>query len=132
MAYIKKAAELNTTIHEAKHIVDQIEHPELTLNLDAEFSAHVTETIFSPVPNVALLSAIQRLERYAMHQRLSRLNQVVVNLWQIAMLSAYKEKYTNDSLQQDLIELYNNYRTIRENASFESLDEFTEKVIKKL
>ncbi|MEE0876784.1 MAG: hypothetical protein UIH18_05755 [Fibrobacteraceae bacterium] len=132
LAYIKKAAELNTTIHEAKHIVDQIEHPELTLNLDAEFSAHVTETIFSPVPNVALLSAIQRLERYAMHQRLSRLNQVVVDLWQIAMLSAYKEKYTNDSLQQDLIELYNNYRTIRENASFESLDEFTEKVIKKL
>ena len=69
IAYIKRAEELNTTIHEIKHIVDQIEHPELTLNLDAEFSAHVTEAIFSPAPNVALLSAIQRMENYAMVQR---------------------------------------------------------------
>ena len=67
-AYIKRVEELNTAIHETKHIVDQIEHPELTLNLDAEFSAHV----------------------------------------------------------------YNNYRTIRENAYFEPLDEFAEKVAGKL
>jgi hypothetical protein len=31
-----------------------------------------------------------------------------------------------------LSRIHTRYRTIRENASFESLDEFTEKVIKKL
>ncbi|MDY6284244.1 MAG: hypothetical protein SPL19_04315 [Fibrobacter sp.] len=132
IAYIKRAEELNTTIHETKHIVDQIEHPELTLNLDAEFSAHVTEAIFSPVPNVALFSAIQRMENYAMVQREPYLNQVVVMLWNMAERSAYEEQYTNDSLQVDLLNLYNNYRTIREKAYFEPLDEFADKIVSKL
>lgn len=129
LAYIKRAEELNTAIHEAKHIVDQIEHPELTLNLDAEFSAHLTEAIFSPIPNVALLSAIQRMENYAIYQRHPYLNRVVVNLRNIAKRSAYEDQYTNDSLRTDLIELYNNYQTIRENAYFEPLDEFQKKIV---
>lgn len=132
IAYIKRAEELNTTIHEIKHIVDQIEHPELTLNLDAEFSAHVTEAIFSPAPNVALLSAIQRMENYAMVQRQPYLNQVVAKLWTLAKRSAYEMQYTNDSLRIDLMDLYDNYRTIRENAYFEPLDEFTQKIVGKL
>ncbi len=132
IAYIKRAEELNTTIHETKHIVDQIEHPELTLNLDAEFSAHITEAVFSPVPNVALLSAIQRMENYAMIQRQPYLNQVVAKLWTIAERSAYEKQYTNDSLRYDLANLYNNYRTIRENAFFEPLNEFAEKIVNKL
>lgn len=132
IAFIKRAEELNTTIHETKHIVDQIEHPELTLNLDAEFSAHVTEAIFSPVPNVALLSAIQRMENYAMVQRQPYLNQVVVKLWTMAKRSAYEKQYTNDSLRIDLADLYNNYRTIRENAYFEPLDEFAAKIVGRL
>ena len=131
-AYIKRVDELNTAIHETKHIVDQIEHPELTLNLDAEFSAHVTEAIFSPAPNAALLSAIQRMENYAMVQRQPYLNQVVVKLWTMAKRSAYEEQYTDDSLRIDLTDLYNNYRTIREKAYFEPLDEFAEKVAGKL
>ena len=132
LAYIKRVEELNTAIHEAKHIVDQIEHPELTLNLDAEFSAHVTEAIFSPAPNVALLSAIQRMEKYAMVQQQPYLNQVVVKLWTMAKRSAYEEQYTNDLLQNDLMNLYNNYRTIRENAYFDSLDDFMGKIAKEL
>lgn len=132
LAYIKRVEELNTAIHEAKHIVDQIEHPELTLNLDAEFSAHVTEAIFSPAPNVALLSAIQRMEKYAMVQQQPYLNQVVVKLWTMAKRSAYEKQYTNDSLQNDLMNLYSNYRTIRENAYFDSLDDFMDKITKKL
>lgn len=132
LAYIKRVEELNTAIHEAKHIVDQIEHPELTLNLDAEFSAHVTEAIFSPAPNVALLSAIQRMEKYAMVQQQPYLNQVVVKLWTMAKRSAYEKQYTNDSLQNDLMNLYSNYRTIRENAYFDSLDDFMDKIAKEL
>ncbi len=132
LAYIKRVEELNTAIHEAKHIVDQIEHPELTLNLDAEFSAHVTEAIFSPAPNVALLSAIQRMEKYAIVQQQPYLNQVVVKLWTMAKRSAYEEQYTNDLLQNDLMNLYNNYRTIRENAYFDSLDDFMGKIAKEL
>ena len=132
LAYIKRVEELNTAIHEAKHIVDQIEHPELTLNLDAEFSAHVTEAIFSPAPNVALLSAIQRMEKYAMVQQQPYLNQIVVKLWTMAKRSAYEKQYTNDSLQNDLMNLYSNYRTIRENAYFDSLDDFMDKITKKL
>lgn len=61
---IKQSQEIETAIHEAKHQVDGIEHPELTLNFDAEFSAHVTSAIFSPSPHVALLSAIQRMDRF--------------------------------------------------------------------
>jgi hypothetical protein len=132
LAYIKRVEELNTAIHEAKHIVDQIEHPELTLNLDAEFSAHVTEAIFSPAPNVALLSAIQRMEKYAIVQQQPYLNQVVVKLWTMAKRSAFEEQYTNDSLQNDLMNLYSNYRTIRENAYFDSLDDFMDKIAKEL
>ena len=131
-AYIKRIEEINTAIHEAKHIVDQIEHPELTLNLDAEFSAHVTEAIYSPAPNVALLEAIQRMEKYAMYQRQPYLNDVVYKMWMIADRSAYDEQYTNDSLRVDLMHLYESYRTIRENAYFEPLDEFYEKIVSKL
>ena len=131
-AYIKRIEEINTAIHEAKHIVDQIEHPELTLNLDAEFSAHVTEAIYSPAPNVALLEAIQRMEKYAMYQRQPYLNDVVYKMWMIADRSAYDKQYTNDSLRVDLMHLYESYRTIRENAYFEPLDEFYEKIVSKL
>ena len=100
--------------------------------MDAEFSAHVTEAIFSPVPNVALLSAIQRMENYAMVQRQPYLNQVVVKLWTMAKRSSYEKQYTNDSLRIDLADLYNNYRTIRENACFEPLDEFAAKIVGRL
>ena len=88
--------------------------------------------LFSPAPNAALLSAIQRMEKYAMVQRQPYLNQVVVKLWIMAKRSAYEEQYTDDSLRIDLTDLYNNYRTIRENAYFEPLDEFAEKVAGKL
>ncbi|MCI6437705.1 hypothetical protein [Fibrobacter sp.] len=50
----------------------------------------------------------------------------------MAKRSAYEEQYTDDSLRIDLTDLYNNYRTIRENAYFEPLDEFAEKVAGKL
>ena len=50
----------------------------------------------------------------------------------MAKRSAYEEQYTNDLLQNDLMNLYNNYRTIRENAYFESLDDFMGKIAKEL
>ena len=130
--YIKTALSMETAIHEAKHLVDQIEHPELTLNLDAEFSAHVTSAIFNPAPRAALLSAIRRMENYAMYHRLSRMNEVARKLWEMAMRSAGGEIYTEDSLRRDLIHLYNDYRTIRENAFFEPLGDFNEKIVRKI
>jgi hypothetical protein len=69
------------------------------------------------------------MENYAIYQRHPYLNQVVVNLRNIAKRSAYEDQYTNDSLRTDLIELYNNYQTIRENAYFEPLDEFQKKIV---
>ncbi|MBR2210420.1 MAG: hypothetical protein IJ896_02950 [Fibrobacter sp.] len=130
--YIKTALSMEIAIHEAKHLVDQIEHPELTLNLDAEFSAHVTSAIFNPAPRAALLSAIRRMENYAMYHRLSRMNEVARKLWEMAMRSAGEEIYTEDSLRRDLIHLYNDYRTIRENVFFEPLGDFNEKIVRKI
>lgn len=132
LAYIQRAEELIVALHEAKHIVDQIEHPELNLNLDAEFTAHVTSSIFSATPNFALYSAIERMEKYAMYQRQPYLNDVVFKLWNMAEHSAFDNQYNNDSLRIDLTNLYNNYRTIRENAYFEPLDDFFDKIAKNL
>ena len=131
-SYIKTALAMETSIHEAKHLADQIEHPELTLNLDAEFSAHVTSAIFNPAPNAALFSAIRRTENYAMYHQLSRMNEVVRKLWEMAMRSAGEEIYTDDSLRHDLIRLYNDYRTIRENAFFEPLEDFNTEIVRKV
>ena len=127
--FIQQSLEIETTLHEGKHFVDQIEHPELSLNLDMEFSAHITSAIFNPAPNVVLLSAIQRMEKYAMYHSLSNLNNVVRQLWEVAKRSANEELYTNDSLRKDLIEIYDNYRTIREHASFESLKDFCDDIV---
>lgn len=129
---IKKFLAMEVAVHEAKHLADQIEHPELTLNLDAEFAAHVTAAIYSPSPNVALMSAIQRMENYAMYHRLSKLDGVVARLWNMALRSANNELYTNDSLRRDLMNLYNQYRTIRENRGFEPLGDFEAQIVQKI
>lgn len=129
---IKMALAMETAVHEAKHLVDQIEHPELTLNLDAEFSAHVTAAIFSPAPNATLFSAIRRMENYAMYHRLSQMNEAVRSLWEMAIRSANEELYTDDSLRKDLLCLYNDYRTIRERTSFETLDYFHYQIVSKI
>lgn len=129
---IKVALAMETAVHEAKHLADQIEHPELTLNLDAEFSAHVTAAMFNPAPNATLFSAIRRMENYAMNHQLSQMNEVVRKLWEMAIRSANEELYTDDSLRQDLLCLYNDYRTIRERASFETLDDFHHQIASKI
>ena len=127
-SFVARAVAMETAIHEAKHLVDQIEHPELTLNLDAEFSAHVTSAIFNPAPNVALLSAIRRMENYAMYHRLSSLNEVTRKLWEFAIRSANDQTYSDDSLRQDLVRLYCGYRTVREHVPFGPLGNFNSQI----
>lgn len=126
--YLKSAYQLGVVIHEAKHLVDNIEHPELTLNIDREFSAHVTQTIYSPMRYVTLFSAIERMQNYAMFNQVNTLNEVVRKLWNMAIRSYEDSSYTIELLQSDLFELYGSYRTIREYASFEPLEQF-EKVV---
>ena len=60
------------------------------------------------------------------------MNEVVRKLWEIAMRSAGEEIYTDDSLRCDLIRLYNDYRTIRENAFFEPLEDFNAEIVRKV
>ncbi len=131
-SFVTRALSMEVAIHEAKHLVDQIEHPELTLNLDAEFSAHITAAIFNPAPNVSLLSAIGRMEIFAMHHRLSVLNDATRKLWIMAQRSAYEESYSNDSLRQDLFRLYCDYRTIREQVPYGSLADFNRQIASKV
>ena len=130
--FVTQAMSMEVAIHEAKHLVDQIEHPELTLNLDAEFSAHVTAAIFNPAPNAALFSAIDRMAGFAMHHRLAVMNDVTRKLWTMAQRSAFEETYSNDSLRQDLLRLYCDYRTVREHASFGSLVDFNRQIALKV
>lgn len=130
--FIKYAQEMETVIHEAKHQVDGIEHPELTLNLDIEFSAHVTAAIFSPAPRVALLSAIQRMDNFGISLGDTTSYNVSRQLWELAIKSAEDSTYTEQQLKSDLIEIYNSYRTIREKQSFERLDDFRDQVVSKL
>ncbi|MCF0215713.1 MAG: hypothetical protein HUK21_05085 [Fibrobacteraceae bacterium] len=130
--YIKISKEIETVIHEAKHQIDGIEHPELTLNLDAEFSAHVTSAIFSPSPYAALLSAIQRMDRFGITQGEPVLYNVSKQLWELAIKSANDSSYTRDCLKLDLIDIYNNYRTIREMQYFSGLDDFQNLVVSEI
>lgn len=130
--FVTQTMSMEVAIHEAKHLVDQIEHPELTLNLDAEFSAHVTAAIFNPAPNAALFSAIDRIAGFAMHHRLAVMNDVTRKLWTMAQRSAYEESYSSDSLRLDLLRLYCDYRTVREQASFGSLVDFNRQIASKV
>lgn len=127
--YIKAVCQMGVAIHEAKHLVDNIEHPELTLNIDHEFTAHVTEAIYSPATYATLFSAINRMQNYAMFNRVSELNQTTKKLWELAIRSFDDQSYTRENLRSNLLDLYENYRTIREHASFESLGDFEQTVV---
>lgn len=128
--YIKAVCQMGVAVHEAKHLADNIEHPELTLNIDREFSAHVTQTIYSPATYVTLFSAINRMQNYAMLNRVSELSQATRSLWELAIRSYDDQFYAKENLRSDLLQIYENYRTIREHASFESLDVFEQTVVR--
>lgn len=128
-AYVKAVMQMAVAVHEAKHLVDNIEHPELTLNIDREFSAHITESIYSPAPYVELFSLINRMQHYAVFNRVGALNETTRRLWELAIRSAKDSSYSVEMLRSDLLELYNNYRTIREHAGFEPLDNFERVVV---
>ena len=130
--WIKKAQEMGVAVHEAKHIADQIEHPNLSLSLDLEFSAYVTMTIFSLAPNATLMLALDRLQSYAMANRTYALDRVVRSLWQMARRSAFDEDYTDDLLRRDLLALYDGYFTIKGDAMFEPLDDFRAQIASKI
>ncbi len=130
-AYIKTSLQMDVAIHEAKHLADNIEHPELTLNIDCEFSAHMTQAYFSPIPYVALFSVINRMQQYAMFHKVSALNDVTRRLWRMAIRSAEDSNYSIQSLRSDLMNLYLDFRTIREYAKFEPLDDFG-KIVEKM
>ena len=130
--WIKKAQEMGVAIHEAKHIADQIEHPNLDLNLDLEFSAYVTMTIFSPSPNATLMHAASLLQSYAMANRTYAMDRVVQSLWQMARRSAFDENYTDDLLRRDLLALYDGYFTIKGDAMYEPLDDFRAQIASKI
>lgn len=128
-SYAKAVYQMDVAIHEAKHLVDNIEHPELTLNLDLEFNAHITEAIYSPAIYTALLSAINRMQNYAMFHQVFHLRKTTKKLWEFAIRAAEDPSYTEENLRTDLSIFYANYRTIREGAHFESLDVFEQTII---
>lgn len=127
--FLKESAKIGTAIHEAKHAADRIDHPELTLNIDAEFSAHITTIIYAPSPSAELASAISRMENFAYHIHSAQLNAVVKELWNLARRRTSDQTYTNDSLRNDAERLYLDYRTLREAKKFEPLDEFEISII---
>lgn len=123
-SFIKDSHQKNIAIREAKHLADNIDHPELTYNIDLEFTAHITEAIYSEAPYAALLSAISKMQDFAMSNDISALNDLTRTLWEFAIRSMTDASYTVEALRDDLRNLYDSYRTIREFAVFESLDNF--------
>lgn len=129
MRFLKESSKISTAIHEAKHAADRIDHPELTLNIDAEFSAHATTILYAASPNAELASAIIRMENFAYHIHSEQLNSVVKDLWNLARQATSDQAFTNDSLRNSVRTLYQNYRTLREGKSFEPLDEFENQIV---
>lgn len=129
--YIKKAVQIGVVIRETKHMIDNIEHPELSLNIDQEFSGLVTEAIYSPTPYSALFFAINRMQEHSISNRVPALHRVTKELWTIAMRTSRDPSYTLENMRIDLWKLYANYKTVREGAQFESLKNF-EKIVGKV
>lgn len=96
--YVARALAMGTALHEAKHRVDNIVLPEMTLNYDGETSAYLTAAMFSAAPHYELLSAIKHIEGYCYRHREKPLIKTLKALWELAKQDA-KGEITEDELR---------------------------------
>jgi Txe/YoeB family toxin of Txe-Axe toxin-antitoxin module len=125
---IKTALIIQTTIHEAKHKVDEYELPKVRLNLDREISAYLTEAIFSPCPFNDLISTINQVEGFSRNFNSRTLDKMLEQL-NILEAASIKDNYTPEQLKAELRKIYSNYRTIDGNKRFIDLTEFENIVV---
>ena len=130
-SFVKQALSMEIAVREAKRIYDRIELPKKRY-LDTEFSVYLTSAILGPTPNVALLSAVQQMEKYGYRNSASVLSEMTRKLWELARRSANDETYTDDSLRRDLMQIYCDYRTIDDHFPLVSLEEFNRQIVTKI
>ncbi|MDR0307463.1 MAG: hypothetical protein LBI42_11590 [Chitinispirillales bacterium] len=119
---------IQTAIHEAKHRVDEIEMPEMRLNLDLEVSAYLTQAITGVYPFLGLRNTIEWTEAYFHGTKRRKLLYLLTELWTLADKSL-KDDYSKELLRAELMKIYTNYKTIQGNANFIDLMEFEQRMV---
>jgi len=127
LSRIEKNLILQTAFHEAKHRIDEIDMPDMRLNLDMEVSAYLTTAIFGNYPFLGLRQTIEWTGAYYHSVRSAKLGNVLKEIWTLADKSL-KEEYTEELLRAELLKIYENYRTIRGNAHLINLEEFKQRM----
>jgi len=128
LSEIEKDLIIQTAIHEVKHRIDEIEMPSMRLNLDTEISAYLTAAITGVYPFLGLREIIEWTEAYYHSTRYAELRYLLTDLWILADESL-KQNYTKERLRAELLKIYENYRTIQEDANFIDLTEFKQRMI---
>jgi hypothetical protein len=125
---IARSLMMETALHEAKHKTDNYDAPWLTLNLDAEFSAHVTAAIFCDAPFASLASAIDRLQNFYVNLGDAVMGRATAALWRVAE-NAVSRNYTSGQLRGELVQVYSDYRTERELLPLPPLDAYKDRIV---
>lgn len=125
---IAKELEIETAIHEAKHITDYIDRPTMLLNFDCEVSAHLTEAICSNTPFHGLVDAIQRIEGFYANSGNPLMAKTLIQLWKIASVAS-DSAYSKDTLREKLREVYSSFIAESTNAPLPTLDEFNNTIV---
>jgi hypothetical protein len=120
---IEKNLTIQIAIHEAKHRVDEIEMPDMRLNLDLEISAYLAAAITGPYPFLGLRDIIEWTEGYYRGTKSAKLRTLLGELWTLADKSL-NQNYTEERLRSELRKIYENYRTIYEDMPLIDLTEF--------
>lgn len=129
--FVKQSLSMEIAVREAKRLADRMDLSTMDY-LDGEFSAYIASAIFNPAPNVTMLSALHRMERCGVFNHHPVWDDMTHKFWKIARRSAFEEAYSNDSLRQDLLRLYCDYRTVREQVSLNPLADFYNQVVLKV
>jgi len=128
IAQIEKSLIIQTAIHEAKHRIDEIDIPDMRLNLDLEVSAYLTTAITGVYPFLELRKAIEWTEAYFHSTRYIKLRNLLIELWVLADKSL-RDDFTEELLRAELLKIYNNYLTIQGNVNFIDLEEFRQRMV---
>lgn len=126
-AYVTRALSMEVALHEAKHRVDNIVMPEMTLNYDLETSAYLTAAMFAAAPHYGLLSAILHLEGYCYRYGDKPLVKALRSLWKLAQQDAAGE-LSEAELRDGLYQTYLAYVTIREGYYLPDLEKFEDEI----
>ncbi|MDR2579311.1 MAG: hypothetical protein LBC70_10990 [Chitinispirillales bacterium] len=128
LSQIERNLIIQTAIHEAKHRIDEIEMPEMRLNLDLEVSAYLTTAIFGIYPFIGLRDLIEWTEGYYRNTRYTKLGNLLVELWALADKSL-KQDDAEKFLRAKLRKIYENYTTIQGNDNLINQNEFEQRML---